>query len=110
MTESLFGFKTVQKDLTTVVSAIVPDSVADEVLSKDDELIAVDGRKIANNLEKLIQGKTEISLAFFRNNRLLTKKLSFKGSYYYKQFLIVRDVMATDTAKNNFSKWSRNEW
>ena len=110
LAESKFGFKTQHKDFSTIVSAIAPGSDAEKLLSKDDEIIAVDGRKINNNLEKLLVGKHEIKLTLFRNHQLMNIQLVHNDSFYFRQLVIVKDYSAPVQAKENFLAWTGHEW
>ncbi|HEY4651320.1 MAG TPA: PDZ domain-containing protein, partial [Pontibacter sp.] len=70
--ESRFGFK-VSADQTIKVTAIAPASPAYNTLSIDDELIALNGRKLEQNLQHLLQqlAPTEtITLTLFREKQL----------------------------------------
>lgn len=107
---SIYGFSTIQNNQTTVVNAIALGAPAEGQLSLNDELIAVDGRKINNNLDKLIREKTEITLSLFRNHRLLQVKLKKDNSMFYKQVMIEQQQEVSVQAKQNFKAWSKHEW
>lgn len=108
--ESLFGFNTIQKNQTTIVNALAIGSLAEKHLSRDDELIAVDGRKINNNLDKLIEGKREIMLSLFRNHRLRHVTLQYDGTLFFQRLAIVQQKTTFGQEKHNFKVWSRHEW
>ncbi|MFM2207918.1 MAG: hypothetical protein RL213_1893 [Bacteroidota bacterium] len=56
--ERRFGFRVTESSGTTVVKAVLPGSVADRAgLGKDDEVIAVNGRKVEGNLDILMEGE-----------------------------------------------------
>lgn len=106
----LFGFNTVQNNQTTVVNAIAAGTIAEEKLSLNDELIAVNGRKINNNLDGLIKGKQEIVLSFFRNHRLLEVKLNASNGLSFQRTLVVQQQGTSVEAALNFKAWAYHEW
>lgn len=107
ITESWLGFKTIQKGETTVISAIAPGSPAEDLLSREDELVAINGRKINNNLEKLILRQQEVELSLFRNGRLLHVALKRGAHSYYQQWSIVPAHTSIPEAQKNFEMWSK---
>lgn len=81
--ERAFGLRVSSKDGKTEVDATQPGSPADEVLVKDDEIVSVDGVKVADDLHDLLKDKREVSLGFFRNYKLREGTLKAdRGSYY----------------------------
>lgn len=109
-TESLFGFKTIQSNNITIVSNIQPGAVADQFLTKDDELIAVNGRKIDNNLNEIIEGRKKVAISFFRNHLLKTVILQNNGKNYFQQRKIIQSVNVNSQQKENFEKWLGCHW
>ena len=71
-TENYFGFRTTEKEGKTVVDYSEPGSLSDKLLAKNDELIAINGRKINGNVQDLMGNKDEITLTFFRDAALQT--------------------------------------
>ncbi|EJF08792.1 peptidase M61 domain-containing protein [Pontibacter sp. BAB1700] len=113
ITERLFGFKTVTDTQMTKVTAIAPNSPASTALSVEDELIAVNGRKIEQNLQSLLadtdlmQG---IKLMLFRNKKLRQLRLEPSQQTYYKKYSIAKRPNATDSEKQNFKLWLKQEF
>jgi predicted metalloprotease with PDZ domain len=110
LTEQRFGFKTVSDSQTTKVTGIAPDSPAHAALSVDDELVALNDRKIEQNLQPLLadidldQG---IALTLFRDKRLRQVQLQPNGQTYYTKYTVAKRPDATDTEKENFRLWLR---
>ena len=108
ITENRFGFKTIQKGDITIVGGIAPNAPAANLLSREDELIAVNGRKIMQNIDKLISGEAEIQLSLFRNYRLMHVNLKKDAQSYYEQWSIVPANTITAAQQKNFEMWMRH--
>lgn len=106
VSESRFGFRTIQKEGATLIGSIAPSSPAENLLSREDELIAVNGRKISNNLDKLISHDAEIELSLFRNQQLLNVRLQQGTTQHYHQWSIVPVTTPTMVQQDNFKKWA----
>lgn len=103
--ENIFGFKTTERNHSVHVSAIEPGAIAEKWLSIDDELIAVNGRKINLNVNALLYGKNMVELSYFRNHQLKTCTLENTGEQYYTQRKIVPSTQASPGEIMNFKKW-----
>ncbi|GGG32123.1 M61 family metallopeptidase [Pontibacter amylolyticus] len=113
LSERLFGFKIVADAQTTKVTAIAPDSPASTALSVDDELIAVNGRKIEQNLQPLLADmdlRQGIELTLFRNKRLRHVRLQPSQQTYYTRYSIAKSPDAKDAEKQNFKRWLKQEF
>jgi predicted metalloprotease with PDZ domain len=112
ITERIFGFKTAADNAATKVTAIAPASPASRALSIEDELIAVNGRKIEQNLQPLL-ADTElaqgIALTLFRNKQLRQVQLQPDQQTYYTRYSIGRRPEATEAEKQNFRLWLKQE-
>lgn len=87
---SRFGFLTEEKESNLVVSRIAAASAAEAALSVQDELVAINGRKVeAGNLDALIGDKDEISIHAFRQKKLITINLKADGMSYFTQYRVV---------------------
>lgn len=102
ISESRFGFRTVQKEGISTISGIAPSSPAEDLLSREDELIAINGRKVSHNLDKLVSNQSEIELSLFRNQRLMHVQLNEGTQPYYQQWSIVPAPITTSEQQNNF--------
>ncbi|WP_018479863.1 M61 family metallopeptidase [Pontibacter roseus] len=111
--ERLFGFKVVADNQLTKVSAIAPDSPASTVLSVDDELVAVNGRKLEQNLQPLLAdlylGQT-MELTLFRNKQLRQVKLQPGQQTFYTRYTVAKRADATTEEKQNFQLWLKQEF
>ncbi|HEX8328535.1 MAG TPA: M61 family peptidase [Hymenobacter sp.] len=105
--ESVFGFRTVVKNERTEVSAIWPNSPAAAALTIDDEIIAVNGRRVDMNLQSLFNdaaGEYEVSV--FRQSRLLTVSLKAMPGVSFGQRYAVRKLdKAGPAQREGFGKW-----
>ncbi|SFQ41962.1 M61 family metallopeptidase [Hymenobacter arizonensis] len=105
--ESTFGFRTVVKNERTEVSAIWPDSPAALALTVDDEIVAVNGRRVDMNLQSLLNnGAASYEVSVFRQSRLLTVTLAAMPGVSFGQRYAVSKLDTADTAQQEgFSKW-----
>ncbi|MDQ3393657.1 MAG: M61 family peptidase [Bacteroidota bacterium] len=108
--ENKFGFKINQQDMITKISAIQPDSNAENLLSIDDEIIALNDRKIENNLADLIENLMEAELTLFRNKKLKKIKLINSGEHYWRNYKLLQNPSATPLEKQQFEKWLECKW
>lgn len=104
--EAIFGFK-LATDGSMKITAIAPDSPASELLSIDDELIALNGRKLENNnLPQLLALNPEqTELAFFREKQLRVIRLESNGQTYYSKYTVQKREDATAAEQENFRLW-----
>ena len=103
--ESVFGFRTEQKEGKTLVTAIAPGSAAEMHLSLDDHLIAINGRQLDNNLNLLLQQSGRCELTLFRNRYLHTILLEPNGRFFYQQYTVGKLTDASETQKKEYRKW-----
>ncbi|NEM99661.1 M61 family metallopeptidase [Pontibacter burrus] len=105
--ESRFGFK-VSQEQTIKITSIAPGSPAYDALSIDDELVALNGRKLEQNLQHLLQqlSPTEtITLTLFREKQLRQVMLTPTAKTFYPKYTIEKLPDATAAAKENFKLW-----
>ncbi|WP_426058879.1 M61 family metallopeptidase [Hymenobacter sp. B1770] len=105
--EGTFGFRTVVKNERTEVSAIWPNSPAALALTVDDEIVAVNGRRVDMNLQSLLNdGAASYEVSVFRQSRLLTVTLAAMPGVSFGQRYAVNKLEVADTAQQEgFSKW-----
>ncbi|GAB3822803.1 PDZ domain-containing protein [Pontibacter rugosus] len=109
--EGKYGFKVSSSDASIKVTAIAPDSPASEVLSIDDELVALNGRKLENNLQQLLALEPEeVKLVLFRDKKLRVVRLEQNNSMYYSKYTIQKRADATEAEKHNFKLWLKQEF
>ncbi|KAA5547581.1 M61 family metallopeptidase [Adhaeribacter rhizoryzae] len=110
-TEARWGFKTnFSNNSALTVSAIAPESPAYNSLSLDDELIALNGRKIEGNISGLLASQSEISLTLFRNKQLREIKLQADGKSYFQEYTVRKLPDAKLVDKANFYLWLKQRF
>lgn len=101
----LFGLKVIEKDNLTFVSDVAPGSPADELLSKNDEIVAVNGQRVTTNMEELVNKQEEVRINFFRNQKLRNITLTANGTSYYNDVKIIADKDITESQFLNLKAW-----
>lgn len=100
-----FGLKILEKDGLTFVADTAPNSPADLLLSKNDEIIALNGQRVTTKFEEILNGQTEARVSFFRNHHLQEVVLKSNGSTYYQDIKIVLDKQASPQQLQNLQAW-----
>jgi predicted metalloprotease with PDZ domain len=105
--EGQFGFRTVVKNERTEVSAIWPGSPAAAALTVDDEIVAVNGRRVDMNLQSLLSsGEVTYEVSVFRQNRLLTVPLTATPGVSFGQRYVIDKLEEADAAQQRgFQQW-----
>ena len=105
--EGAFGFRTVVKNDRTEVAAIWPDSPAAATLTVDDEIVAVNGRRVDANLQILLStGTPSYEVSVFRQNRLLTVTLTATpGACFGQRYAVARMETADAAQQRGFQQW-----
>jgi predicted metalloprotease with PDZ domain len=101
----MFGFQTTVKNGVTLVSLIEPNSNAANVLSLQDEIIAVNDRKVEGNLNALIADKQTVILTIFRQKMLYHVVLTVNRESYLKEYILQVQQNAENTQKENLVNW-----
>ncbi|MDX5417583.1 MAG: M61 family peptidase [Hymenobacteraceae bacterium] len=108
--ESELGFR-VTSDPSPKITAIAPGSPASELLSIDDELVALNGRKLESNLQQLLAMQPEeVELTLFREKQLCVVRLEPNGESYYSKYTVQKRQDATEQEKQNFKLWLKQEF
>jgi predicted metalloprotease with PDZ domain len=110
--ESIYGFR-VNPVLPAsgVISYVAPGSPAAAMLAVDDELIALNGRKLENNnLVNLLQKPEAIELTLFRQKKLQTVRLTPDGTLHLPQYSVTRKKDASLEQQANFKAWLKQEF
>lgn len=110
ISERKFGFRTVLKDSKLVISSVEPGSVAAEKLRLEDEIVAVNGRRVMESIDELLATQEEVELAIFRNHYLHHIQLVSDGRSFFKQYTIEQKTDASTKERENFFQWLRCEW
>ncbi|RDC65152.1 M61 family metallopeptidase [Adhaeribacter pallidiroseus] len=105
ITEARFGFRTSFNNTNLLVSYIEPNSPAAQVLALEDELVAINGRKIEGNLAGLVQQKSTLEITLFRNKTLRTITLVADGKPHLTKYLIRKLPAASPEQRENFKNW-----
>jgi predicted metalloprotease with PDZ domain len=105
--EGHFGFRTVVKNERTEVTTIWPNSPAAAALTVDDEIVAVNGRRVDMNLQSLLGGgEAEYDVSVFRQNRLLTVKLVATPGVRFGQRYVIDKLDTADAAQQRgYQQW-----
>lgn len=105
LSEAVFGFKTTIKEHNPQVTAIAPGSPAAAGLSLDDELVAVNGRRISNNLPALLNTSEPVELTLFRNKMLRQVRLVPGEQSFYNKYKVSKLPGAAAWQQENFRLW-----
>ncbi|SHK26127.1 M61 family metallopeptidase [Hymenobacter psychrotolerans] len=113
VSEGLFGFRTVVKNERTEVTDILPGSPAAAAFTVDDEIVAVNGRRVDMNLQSLLSTSPEqhYEVSVFRQNRLLTVPLTAQeGQRFWQKITIEKLPEATAEQQASFKNWLKQEF
>ncbi|MFC5271133.1 M61 family metallopeptidase [Adhaeribacter terreus] len=108
--ERKFGFRAVMKKEWPNVSAIMPDAPAAFVFTTDDDIIAVNGRRVENNLNELFKDGESFEVAVFRNYQLRSVKLETTGRNFLNNYVVTKRPDATEAEKDNFQRWLNQQF
>ncbi|MDF7814672.1 PDZ domain-containing protein [Hymenobacter sp. YC55] len=111
--EGVFGFRTVLKNERTEVTDILPGSPAAAALTVDDEIVAVNGRRVEMNLHSLLSTREDqqYEVSVFRQNRLLTVPLIGQdGQRFWQKITIEKLPDATPEQQASFRSWLKQEF
>ena len=108
--EKFFGFRVQEENGKFSIGVIFPQSPAEQHLAPNDELIAINGRKIDNNLHELMGKQPEAKITFSRSQKIRTVRLKNEGETYFKQYTIQQKEDATEQEKANFEQWLGCSW
>ncbi|HYG39478.1 MAG TPA: M61 family peptidase [Cytophagales bacterium] len=97
--DSLFGIKCNFINGKFVVDQIHPDSPAIFSLSRNDEIVSVDNLKYEGVYSK---NEEEITLSFYRGNRLRTEKIRRKKNkhFFFSYEISLKETLFEDESKN----------
>ncbi|GAA4311842.1 M61 family peptidase [Nibribacter koreensis] len=108
--ESRYGFRLAPTP-TLTVGYVAPDSPAAKVFSVDDELIALNSRKLENlNLQALLAQEEKVEFTLFRQKKLMTVTLQPDGEIHLPQYKVTRNPEASPPQKENFKAWLKQEF
>ncbi len=112
--ENRFGFKAENKRSgALMITEVIPNSIADRAgLSEGDELVAVNGIKLLNNLKewlKYFQEET-VRLTVLRASESKEVSLTPTTERYYRTYWPAKTRDASNEQKENYKKWTGREW
>jgi len=105
--EGIFGFRTAVKNERTEVTGIWPNSPAAVALTVDDEIVAVNSRRVDMNLQILLStDATAYEVSVFRQNRLLTVTLAATPGVSFGQRYAIDKLETADAAQQRgYQQW-----
>ena len=105
--EGMFGFRAAMKGGQTDIIYIWPDSPAAAALTVDDELVAINGRRVDGNLQALLSTDApHYEVAVFRQNRLLLVDLVAQpGVGFGPRYAVEKLAEADEAQRAGFEKW-----
>ncbi|WPP49512.1 M61 family metallopeptidase [Catalinimonas niigatensis] len=110
LSERWFGFRALQREGKLVVGTIEPNSPADRVFSKEDEIIAINGQKCNESPDELLDDGHRAEVTLVRRQKLMSVTLEQDGKTYFKQYTIVQRDDASEPEKKNFEQWLHCKW
>lgn len=113
LTEGVFGFRTIVKNERTEVTDILPGSPAAVAFTVDDEIVAVNGRRVDMNLQNLLSTDPDqhYEVSVFRQNRLLTVSLVAQpGQRFWQKYTVEKLSTATPDQQASFRNWLKQEF
>ena len=107
--ERFFGIKSMNENGKAKIKSVAPGSPGFAAgLTRDDEIICVNGIKVENNFSDLLEngGEDDISLKFFSGGLLKETKIKRNNKEYFPVFYI-RMLNSADTSqRNSFLRWA----
>ncbi len=107
--ERFFGFKVTEDSRSTKVTAIYPDSPSFKAgLGKDDEIVAVNEKKVEENLQELLflsRGERLILTVLTPMKRLKDIAIEGDSKEYYPKYAIVKNINADQDQQRFFKSW-----
>ena len=112
VSESVFGFRAAVRNERAEVTDILPGTPAANVLAVDDEILAVNGRRVTQNLQTLLAtGVGRYELAVFRQNQLRTVILfADDAQRYWPKIVVEKLPEATAEQRASFGQWLKQEF
>ncbi len=107
--ENFLGFKLDNDNNKPIIKIIAPNSPAELAgLSKDDEIIAVNGWRIENNLDALCHEHYNkgITLSVFSQNKLKSLNIKESKERFYGRYSVIPQKKVTKKQLASFAKWA----
>jgi predicted metalloprotease with PDZ domain len=107
--ERFLGFKVQKENGIWQVAQIAPGSPAANTLALKDEILAIDGKKVTDNMQELckqaLSKKNDVRISLVRNNCLMECVLSTDNQEYFKILTIHQVRNTTPETAGNFTAW-----
>ncbi|MEJ7658364.1 MAG: hypothetical protein WKG07_01410 [Hymenobacter sp.] len=105
--EGIFGFRAAMKGGRADVTYIWPGSPAAAALTVDDELVAINGRRLDMNLQSLLSTDApHYEVTVFRQNRLLlVDPVAQPGVGFGPRYAVEKLAEADEAQRAGFEKW-----
>jgi predicted metalloprotease with PDZ domain len=105
--ERSFGFKTIQDAGITKVANVYPGSLAELAgLAKEDEIAAVNGWKVENNLNDLLQLYNQVELTIFSQKKMKSINLVSSDKRYFDTIKMGSITDKSEAQKAAFKSWT----
>ena len=107
--ENYLGFKLDPDSHKPLIKIIAPNSPAEvSGLSKGDEIIAVNGWKIENNIDALFNEHYNkgITLSVFSQNKLRTINIKEEKENYYGRYFVIPQKKITKKQASSYRNWA----
>ncbi len=104
--ERNFGFRIANKQKRIFIEAIAPDSPAENGLSKDDEVLTINGQPVSEDTKEWGGSQELLMLTVKRWGRVVAVSLnSNEHGNYFSDYVLVRNREASEKEGVNFEKW-----
>jgi len=110
---TILGIKSLVVADKTIVKQISPGSSGDlGKLMNEDEIIAINGFKVNNNLEKWVEyfKDAQIEVTVMRAGRMLNLICPHTNKSYFPVYSLVKAKAPSNKQKATFKKWCGCEW
>lgn len=111
---SYLGFKVLEQNNQTQVTAIYPNSVADKAgLAVGDKVVAVNGIEVINNLAEwcsYFASEKNIQITVVKDKIQSTLLVENNKELYYKQYSIHKVAEAFEEQKTNYYSWCKKRF
>lgn len=112
ISEAYLGFKTIEDQGNTKVSAIYPSSIADKAgIGIQDKIIAVNNIEISHNLNEWLNYfmKDELELTVSTGSLIRNIRMKATAKNFYKTYTIAKAENPFEQQQVNFEKWSKRK-
>ncbi len=106
LSEKLFGFRTLINNGRTLITAIAPGSPAEKSLSKDDEILEINGQPPAGPLNEFLGKHPSLTLTIKRWGEILQVKIvPASTGFYYNQYTLTISPEITAEQQQRLDQW-----